>query len=51
MNKKILFISPHPIQYQVTILKKLCKSNKSFVVLFNNQIKKNTEIKDYEFKK
>ncbi len=51
MKKKILFVSTHPIQYQTPIFKKLYKLNKSFLVLFNNKIKKHTEIKDYEFRK
>ena len=34
MNKKIVFVSTHPIQYQVPIFKKLYKLNKSFIVLF-----------------
>jgi glycosyltransferase involved in cell wall biosynthesis len=51
MKKKIVFVSTHPIQYQTPIFKKLYKLNKSFIVFFNNKIKKHTEIKDYEFKK
>ena len=51
MNKKIVFVSTHPIQYQVPIFKKLYKLNKSFIVLFKDKIKKHTEIKDFEFEK
>ena len=51
MNKKIVFVSTHPIQYQTPIFKKLYKLNKSFIVLFKDKIKKHTEIKDSEFEK
>ena len=46
----IVFVSSHPIQYQVPIFKKLAKKKK-FYVIFKNKIKKSTILFDKEFNK
>ncbi len=46
----IVFVSSHPIQYQVPIFKKLAK-HKNFYVIFKNKIKKSTTLFDKEFNK
>ena len=46
----IVFVSSHPIQYQVPIFKKLARK-KNFYVIFENKIKKSTILFDKEFNK
>ena len=49
--KRIVFVTSHPIQYQVPIFKKLSKLNKYFSVLYDDKIKNNVIINDVDFKK
>ena len=49
--KKIVFLTSHPIQYQVPIFKKISKLNKFFFVMFDKEIKKNVVIDDKGFNK
>ena len=51
MQKKIVFVSTHPIQYQVPIFKRLYKRNKQFLAYFDKRINKNTLINDHGFQK
>ena len=48
---KLVFITSHPIQYQVPIFKKIAKFNKNFSVIFENKVKKNVIINDQGFNK
>jgi glycosyltransferase involved in cell wall biosynthesis len=50
-KSKIIFVSSHPIQYQVPIFKRLAKKNKNFFVIFGSSIHKSTKMFDREFKK
>lgn len=51
MQKKIVFVSTHPIQYQVPIFKRLYKRNNQFLAYFDKRINKNTLINDHGFQK
>ena len=50
-KSKIIFVSSHPIQYQVPIFKRLAKKNKNFFAIFGSSIHKSTKMFDREFKK
>ncbi len=49
--KKLVFITSHPIQYQVPIFKRVSKINNNFSVMYDNKIEKNVIVKDQGFNK